>query len=213
MIKRDPVSEVIHETLLKTFYNYIVVGGMPEVVQTFVDPNDLSRCIELPNNIVHLYRSDIAQYAKNNRFKLAQISKNARYTYFESGFLWLAEAGVALPCYNCSAPVLPLDLNLKRNLFKLYLCDTGLLCAMSMKDLQFDLLQGNVHINHGSILENVFAQELISKNISLVYYDQKKLGELDFVVQDRDQIHIFEIKSGNDFQKHAALSKAAAKKE
>lgn len=84
---------------------------------------------------------------------------------------------------------------------------------MSMKDLQFDLLQGNVHINHGSILENVFAQELISKNISLVYYDQKKLGELDFVVQDRDQIHIFEIKSGNDFQKHAALSKAAAKKE
>lgn len=213
MIKRDPVSEVIHETLLKTFYNYIVVGGMPEVVQTFVDTNDLSRCIELQNNIVHLYRSDIAQYAKNNRFKLAQISKNARYTYFESGFLWLAEAGVALPCYNCSASVLPLDLNLKRNLFKLYLCDTGLLCAMSMKDLQFDLLQGNVHINHGSILENVFAQELISKNISLVYYDQKKLGELDFVVQNRDQIHIFEIKSGNDFQKHAALLKAAAKKE
>jgi len=95
----------------------------------------------------------------------------------------------------------------------LYLCDTGLLCAMSMKNLQFDLLQGNLHINHGSILENVFAQELASKNIDLTYYDQKKLGELDFVVQDQNRIHIFEIKSGNDFQKHPALSKAIENKE
>lgn len=132
--KRKSVSQIIHETLLKTFYNYIVVGGMPEVVETFVDTNDLSRCIELQNNIVHLYRSDIAKYAekkdkikirdildqipsqldaKNNRFKLSEISKNARYTYFESSFLWPAKAGVALPCYNCMAPILPLDLNRK----------------------------------------------------------------------------------------------------
>lgn len=233
-IEQKTVSESIHQTMLKSFYNYIVIGGMPEVVQTFINTNDIAQCIKLQLNIIELYRSDIAQYAeksdknkirdildqipsqlnaKNNRFKISSISKNARFSHFEAGFLWLSEAGVALPCFNCSAPVLPLDLNIKRNLFKLYLCDTGLLCAMSMQNLQFDLLQGEVQINHGSILENVFAQELASRNIPLTYYDQKKLGELDFIVQNGHTINIFEIKSGNDFQKHSALSQAIEKEE
>ena len=181
-----------------------------------------------------MYRNDITRYAeskeahkireifdlipsqldaKNNRFKVSSLSRTARYSNFESDFLWLNEAGITLPCYNCSAPVLPLDLKIKRSQFKLYLCDTGLLCAMYMVNIQFDLLQGNLHLKHDSILQNIFAQELASKNLPLVYYSQKKFGELNFVVQNGRELQIFEIKSGNDFRRHAALSKAIENKE
>lgn len=228
------VSASIHDTLIKLFRTYMVVGGMPKVVQAFIDSGDISEVTHIQHDLLALYRQDIAQYApntdkpkirdvldqipsqlnaKNNRFKLSHIAKNARSIHFESSFLWLSEAGVALPCYNCTAPVIPLDLNLKRNLFKLYFCDTGLLCAMSLDEIQFDVLQGNVQINHGSLLENVFAQSLTSNRFPLYYFDSKKIGELDFVIQNRQKITTLEIKSGNDFTKHPSLDRALANPE
>ena len=78
-----------------------------------------------------------------------------------------------LPCYNITEPVLPLELNLQNNLFKLFLCDTGLLCAASMGNIQFDILSGDLSVNMGSILENVFAQELVSNGFLLRYFNKK----------------------------------------
>lgn len=88
--------------------------------------------------------------------------------------------------------------------------DTGLLCASCMENIQFELLQGNMDVNMGSILENVFAQSIKSGGFSLNYFKSKKYGELDFVIQNGLKIDLLEIKSGNDYQKHSALNKVSA---
>ncbi len=129
---------------------------------------------------------------------------------YEDSILWLSDAGVALPSYNVTEPQPPLQLNVKRNLFKLFMGDTGLLCASCMENIQFELLQGNMDVNMGSILENVFAQMIKANGFSLTYFESKKYGELDFVIQNGMKIDLLEIKSGNDYQRHLALDKVAA---
>lgn len=224
---RTQLSATIHSVLSKLFYTYIAVGGMPEAVWQYVQSHDMARVLEIQTSILQLYRSDIAKYAsktqaahikaifnslpgqldaKNRRFKLSVINKNAKMNRYENDFLWLKEAGVALSCYNTSALAAPLRLNEKRNLFKLYLCDTGLLCAAT-GDVQFEILRGNTELNCGSLLENVFAQSFASKNRPLYYYDNKKT-ELDFLLEDRNEITAVEIKSGKDYKRHASLDKA-----
>lgn len=181
--KHEKVPQVMHETLLKLFAAYIVVGGMPDVVQTYVNTHDIGKVIQVQRNILELYRQDIAKYAegsdkkkikaifdsiasqlydKNRRFVLNHIDENGRMNRYENAFLWLSDAGVALPSYNVTEPQIPLQLNEKRNLFKLFMGDTGLLCASCMENIQFELLQGNMEVNMGSILENVFAQAIKS---------------------------------------------------
>lgn len=232
--QKKPVSETVHETLCKLFYSYLVVGGMPETVQIYIDTHDIARVIRNQRSILDLYRLDIAKYAsdndkakikaifdsipaqlndKNRRFKINSIHPDARLLRYEDSFNWLADAGVALPCYNVTEPQAPLGLNEKRNLFKLYLNDVGLLCAACMENVQFDLLMGNVEINMGSILENVFAQNLKSNGFKLHYFDSKKIGELDFVLQNGLSTVLLEIKSGNDFKKHLAMDHALETKQ
>ena len=229
--KHEKVPQVMHETLLKLFAAYIVVGGMPDVVQTYVNTHDIGKVIQVQRNILELYRQDIAKYAegsdkkkikaifdsiasqlddKNRRFVLNHIDENGRMNRYENSFMWLSDAGVALPSYNVTEPQAPLQLNEKRNLFKLFMGDTGLLCASCMENIQFELLQGNMDVNMGSILENVFAQSIKSGGFSLNYFESKKYGELDFVIQNGLKIDLLEIKSGNDYQKHSALNKVSA---
>ena len=229
--KHEKVPQVMHETLLKLFAVYIVVGGMPDVVQTYVNTHDIGKVIQIQRNILELYRQDIAKYAegsdkikikaifdsiasqlddKNRRFVLNHIDENGRMNRYENAFLWLSDAGVALPSYNVTEPQIPLQLNEKRNLFKLFMGDTGLLCASCMENIQFELLQGNMEVNMGSILKNVFAQAIKSNGFFLNYFDSKKYGELDFVIQNGLKVDILEIKSGNDYKKHAALNKVTA---
>lgn len=222
------VSESVHETMKKLFYAYIVVGGMPEAVQIFVDTHDVGKVINFQNSILSQYRLDIAQYAgnddkikikaifdsipaqlddKNRRFIVTSLKPSARLNRYENSFKWLTDAGVALACYNTSIPQPALKLNEKRNLFKLYMNDTGLLCAACMENIQFDILSGNVGLNLGSILENVMAQQIKANGFPLYYFDSKKYGELDFVVQNGLQIDLIEVKSGKDYRRHPALNK------
>ena len=140
--KKEKVSETVHETLCKLFYSYLVVGGMPETVQIYVDTHDIAKVVLNQRSILDLYRLDIAKYAtenekikikaifdsipaqlneKNRRFKLNSINASARHIRYEDSFNWLADAGVALPCYNVTEPQAPLQLSEKRNLFKLYM--------------------------------------------------------------------------------------------
>ena len=227
--RKEKVSDSVHETLCKLFYSYLVVGGMPETVQIYIDTHDIAKVVLNQRSILDLYRLDIAKYAeksdklkikaifdsipaqlneKNRRFKLNSINASARHIRYEDSFNWLADAGVALPCYNVTEPQAPLQISEKRNLFKLYMNDVGLLCASCMENIQFDLLLGNVEINMGSILENAFAQNLKSNGFELHYYDSKKIGELDFVLQKGLHTELVEIKSGNDFKKHLAMDHA-----
>ena len=221
---QQPVLSVANDRLLRAFRIYMAVGGMPAAVQTYVDTGDLARVLEVQRGILALYRQDVAKYApnkahvnaifdaipaqldkKNRRFKLSDLAKTARMERYESDFMWLADAGVALPCYNVSAPTVPLQINLQHNLFKLFLCDCGLLSAASVGAVQFDIIQGDLSINQGSFLENVVAQELLAHGFRLSYYDKSKIGEVDFVLQRGSTILSVEAKSGSDFKIHRAL--------
>ncbi|WP_330623086.1 DUF4143 domain-containing protein [Lachnoclostridium sp. MSJ-17] len=125
----------------------------------------------------------------------------------------MSDAGVTLPCYNITEPKLPLELNTQSNLFKLFLCDTGLLCAMSLGNIQFDILQDDLSVNMGSILENIFAQIFTANHFKLRYYNKKKIGEIDFIIQQGKSVIPVEIKSGNDFKNHKALNNLLEIKE
>jgi len=230
----SPVSQSVHDTMKKLFLSYIVVGGMPEAVQLYVDTHDIARVAVLQNDILELYRLDISKYAqgsdkpkiraifdsipsqlndKNRRFILTDVDANARQLRYANSFEWLAQAGVALPCYNVSEPRPPLVLNEKHSLFKLFMGDVGLLCAACMENVQFSILQGDLEINMGSILENVMAQQIKSAGLSLHFFDAKKYGELDFVIQNGLHIELMEVKSGKDYKKHAALDRVRQVKE
>lgn len=231
--RQESVSQAVHQSMLNLFRYYTIVGGMPDVVKTFIESHDIGRVIQTQQNILSLYRQDISKYAlenkarvtrvfdlipaqlddKNRRFTLSAISKNARSREYEDAFTWLDDAEVALPCYNLTAPQLPLKLNEKSTIFKLFLCDCGLLCAQSMDNIQFTILQGDLSVNMGSILENVFAQQLVSNGFELYYYNKQKIGELDFVLQKDQQVIPLEIKSGKDYHSHTALDNAMAVSE
>ncbi len=232
--EEKPIPPLIHQTMLKLFQTYVVVGGMPQVVQTYVDTHDIGRVIETQNSILAQYRLDISQYAQGNekikiksifdsipaqlndkkkRFILSHLDENGRMNRYENSFVWLSDAGVALPCYNITAPEPPLQLNEKRNLFKLFMGDVGLLCAACMENIQFGILNGDLSINMGSILENVMAMQLKSNGYSLYYFDTKKYGELDFVIQNGMHTELIEIKSGGDYKKHNALDAVRKVKE
>ena len=231
---RTPVSDVIHTTLKKLFYSYIIVGGMPKVVQTYVQTHDIGRVLRDQNEILDLYRQDISKYAaendrpkiraifdsissqlneKNRRFTVSSLKASARLDRYGDSFNWLVDAGVANPCYNIEEPKAALKLNEKRSFFKLYAGDTGLLCALSMDNIQFSILQGDLSVNMGSILENGMSQMFVANGFSLHYFDTKRYGELDFVMQEGTAIDLVEIKSGNDYKKHAALDKVLAVEE
>ena len=228
---RTPVPKPVHNAMMNLFQTYLVVGGMPDVVQRYVDTHDIGQVVSLQTDLLTLYRLDIAKYAetkdrtkirnifdaipsqlddKNRRFVLADLSKNARQNRYASSFLWLSDAGVALPCYNVSEPVPPLENNSKRSLFKLFLNDVGLLCAASVGNIQYDLLQGNLDVNMGAIMEDVVAQELRAHGFDLHYYNSTRLGEVDFVVQNGKKVLPIEVKSGNDWRLHKALDNMLA---
>lgn len=231
---RTPVSESVHATMMQLFLAYVVIGGMPEVVQRYVDTSDVAQALKIQRDILDLYRQDIAKYAaerdktkvraifdaipsqlddRNRRFVLADLAKSARQNRYESSFLWLTDAGVALPCYNVTSPVAPLAASEKRNLFKLFLNDVGLLCASSLENVQFDILRGNLDVNLGSIAENVIAQELVAHGFWLHYFNGKRTGEVDFVVQSGRTCLPIEVKSGADWQRHPAINNLLATEE
>lgn len=231
------VSGSVHEMLKRLFKAYVIVGGMPEAVQLFVDTHDMAQVTAVQKNILELFRKDIetspdngtnidrtkmkkilefipAQLNKvNKRFMLADIRKSARMERYEQCFDRLADTGMTLPCYNVSEPKSPLQKSQKNNLFKLYLADSGLLCTMLPENVQFEVLQNNLDINMGSILENTLAQILAANGFVLRYYNEKNKGELDFLIQRGTEAIPVEVRSGDSFKEHTALDYVLSKKE
>ena len=225
---RTSIPLAIHTALLGYYREYLVVGGMPEAVQIYVNTHDIARVILFQKEIITQYSHDVSQYVesnsdkqkikaiyeaipsqlndKNRRFYVNALDKYAKLNRYENSFKWLSDAGVALPCYNVTVPQSPLKLNEKHSLFKLFMGDIGLLCASCMENVQFSILNGDLEINMGSILENAMAQQLQSNGFELYYYDSSKLGEVDFVVQSGTGVELLEIKSGKDYRKHKALN-------
>ena len=235
--EKHPVDTFIHERMLEAVRLYLIVGGMPAAVQKYLDTNNLRKVYEEQRGIIRTYKRDISQYdadhklqieeiynlipselnAKNKRFILKELNEKARFSKYEKGFLWLRDAGVAIPAYNLEEPRLPLLLSKQRNLFKLFLNDVGLLAAMYGGNIQTRLLGKDANINFGSICENLVAQELYAHGFasehSLYYFNSKKQGELDFVLEYDGHVLPIEVKSGKDYERHNALSNVMANAE
>ena len=227
--KQIQVDEFVHQKMLELVTLYMIVGGMPAVVQKYLDTNNLRSVLNEQRDIIRTYKRDITKYdkkrkllieeiynlipseldAKNKRFILKELKEKARFTRYESGFLWLKDAGVAIPTYNVEAPKMPLLLNKQRNLFKLFLNDVGLLAAMYGGDIQIRLLS-DLNVNYGAAYENLVAQELYAHGFAtdhdLFYFNSKKQGELDFIVEYQGEVLPIEVKSGKNFERHRALN-------
>ena len=155
------------------------------------------------NDIFDLIPSELN--AKNKRFILKNLHDKARFDKYYDSFLWLKNAGVALPVNVVEEPKAPLLLSKSQNLFKLFSNDVGLLAAQYGGEIQLQILRHETAINFGAIYENVAAQELAAHGYTLYYFNSKKQGELDFVVEEGRQILAIEIKSGKDYYRHNAM--------
>ncbi len=224
--KRRPLDDFVHQQLMKIFNLYLIVGGMPEAVQKYIDTNDLSQVAQIQKDIIAQYKKDFTKYEKKEKLQLREIydaipseleEKNKRFFINHIGgkiafdrvknsFIWLKDAGVALPVYNVTEPKLPLKISEKRNLFKLFLSDVGLLTSLYSNDVKLKILTNENDINGGGIFENVVAQELATRNMPLFYFNSKKQGELDFVFELGGKVVPIEVKSGKDYAKHSALN-------
>ena len=229
---RRAVDAFMHDRLMRYFRLYLVVGGMPAAVQRYVDTNDLAAVAAEQRSVLRAYRRDISKYdpdhalrireiydllpselaSENKRFKMSVAVPDSRFSRIEDGFLWLKNAGVAIPACCVEEPKPPLRLSEKRSLFKLFANDVGLLAAMYAEGIQLRILAGEKALNIGAVYENAVAQELRAHRFSPYYFHSKKKGELDFVVENAGRAMPIEVKSGKDYKRHNALQNVLADK-
>ena len=229
-INRRPIDPVVHNKMMSLFELYLIVGGMPAAVEKYLETNNLSEVLREQRSIMELYKLDISQYdpdhklyieeifdlipselnSQNKRFILKSLNENLKFSRYENSFIWLKDAGVALPTFCASEPRVPLKISQSTNLFKLFLSDVGLLASTYMNNIQVKILNHEKDINFGAIYENAVAQELKAHGFDLYYFRSKKQGELDFIVEKDGEVLPIEVKSGKDYKKHAALSNVMA---
>ena len=231
---KTPVDEVIHGKIMEMFNLYLIIGGMPAAVEKYRTTGNIDDVMDEHRAIIEQYKLDFTQYEeenrkliithiyelipaelneKNKRFMIADIRKGLRYGRVEDSFTWLWKAGVALGVFNTTEPTVPLMLNEKSSLFKMFLSDVGLLTTIYGKACKLKIVSKEKDVNKGAVYENVVAQELHAHGYSLYYYNSKKKGELDFVVEHAGQVHPIEVKSGKDYEKHSALDNVMAARE
>lgn len=222
------VPDFLHQQIMQRYRQYLVVGGMPEVVATFLNNEDFGKTIANQKDILNGYRNDISKYAGNEkllvksvfdaipgqlskqdkRFILASIEKNASRRKYGAPTQWLVDAGIAYYSFNVGSFELPFPLHENIRLYKLFFVDSGLMCAMMLDDIQAQVLTGDIYVNEGALTENYVAGELVKHGISLNYYDRKSKHELDFVFQEKGKITVLEVKSGKDYKQHTSLDMA-----
>ena len=232
-INRKKVDELVNQQMIKLFNLYTIVGGFPEAVSTFLKTNNLQNVYYIHETIDKLYKMDISKYSskdsllikdiyslipselnnQNKRFILKSLNEKARFYQYEESFVWFINSNIGLFTYNIDNPEYPLLASKERTLFKLFLCDTGLLCHQLYDTNVAKILNNDVNVNFGSIYENVVAQELKAHKFDLFYYNNKKRGEVDFIIEDGIEIIPIEVKSGKDYKRHVALDNLLSNSE
>ena len=227
---RQEVPTFIHEKLLEMFRLYLMIGGLPGAVQAYVETSDLGFAHLSHRTVEIYYKNDVTQYAslekrpyirrayellpselnsKSKRFILSRLEKRYVVEKAENDFIWLSDAGVAIPVYNVDEPKIPLDLSRNNTLLKLFANDVGLLCYRLLETgIQEKILAHTQDINFGSIYENAVAQELLCHGYEdkrLCYFSSKKQGEVDFLILYKSEVVPLEIKSGKGYKRHVAL--------
>ncbi len=209
------IPDALHQRLQTLLLQYTVVGGMPDVVQTFVDTKQMSIVLQTQRDIVRSYEDDMVKYAdkkdkavikecfqsipkqlakENKKFQYSLVKKGATALKFAGSLQWIEDAGIISRCYNLSITELPLDGNAKQDVFKVYMSDIGLFVSMLEDGTQFDILQGNLLGYKGAIFEGLVA-DIFSKMGRKLYYFHKDSGlEVDFVIRYRGACTLVEVK-------------------
>ena len=233
-LTKTKVDEIIHNKIMEMFNIYLIIGGMPAAVERYRNTENIDDVMEEHRTIIEQYKLDFTQYEeenrkliithiyelipaelneKNKRFMIADINKNLRYDRISDSFVWLWKSGVALGVFNTTEPTIPLMLNEKSALFKLFISDVGLLTTIYGKSCKLKIVNKEGDINKGAVFENVVAQELHAHGYPLYYYNSKKLGEIDFIVEQNGKSLPIEVKSGKAYNKHSALNNLLDVKE
>ncbi len=232
----SPVDAIVHDKLIKTFYYYLIVGGMPAVVNVYHETHSLEAVTHEQESIINQYKADFIKYEavnkrlriisiydnipaqlnkQNRKFRFTLLDKELKFDRYEDSFLWLKDAGVAIPAYIAGVPHSPLEMSKETNVFKLYMSDVGLLTSCYPMSVKKDLLEMNPNrdINNGSLFENFVAQEIVANDRLPYYYKKTNVGEIDFLIEGDNGALPVEVKSGADYKKHAALNNLMNKHE
>ena len=210
------VPEGVHKAMMELLYRYVIVGGLPEVVNCFLETKNIELIYKLQRNLIAEYEEDMVKYAddadkpnirecfesipkqlakENKKFQYSVVKKGGRSSQYIGSIQWLEDAGIVRRCYNIQTTELPLEGNSIKDCFKVYTTDIGLLVAMLDYGTQADILKGNLFGYKGAIFENLMA-DFLSKSGQKLYYLHKDSGlELDFLVRFKGECVILEIKA------------------
>lgn len=222
----QPIDEFIHEKLLAMFFVYLIVGGMPDAVNKYIETKDIREVDKIQKDIVDLYRVDFTQYEEedkklklksiydiipaelnkqNKKFVFTMLDKELKFDRYENSFLWLKDAGVVIPVYNAEAPLIPLKASKSSNVFRLFSSDIGLLTSAYPAETKIELISKNGEVNNGAHFENAVAQQLLANGFDPYFCKRSKVGELDFLIELGGKVVPIEVKSGKGYKSHKAL--------
>lgn len=226
----EPLDETMHNKIMDLFRKFLLVGGMPDAVNSYLDEKNIQSVREIQSEIHDYYSADASKYDTEKKLKIrkvyelipsnmenkkkrvvAQSIENKRgktFRDYSDEFEYLISAGIALNVQAISNPVFPLIESSGKNLLKLYLNDVGILTGILYGNNIRAVLDDNKSINLGSVYETVVASELIAHGHKLFYYDNRSKGEVDYLIDDYDTLSVvpIEVKSGKDYTVHSALN-------
>ena len=210
------VPDGIHKVMMELLYRYVIVGGLPDVVNTFLETKNIEQTYHVQRSLIAEYEDDMVKYAAdedkprirecfesipkqlakdNKKFQYSVVRKGARSAQYIGSIQWLEDAGIAKRCYNTKVTELPLEGNAVSDCFKLYTTDIGLLLSMLDYGTQADILKGNLLGYKGAIFENLVADFLCKSGQNLYYYQKDSGLELDFLVRYRSECVVIEVKA------------------
>lgn len=227
--RNESLDESMHSRLISLWKKYLLVGGLPDAVNTFIETNNIAEVRAIQKDIIRLYSADASKYDKEHRLKIKRVyemipsnmenkrkrlvlkdiedKKGVRFANYEEEFEYLISSGIAIEVMEVSNPKYPLSETSSKNLLKLYMNDPGILSALLFDSDAQSILDDKPSINLGSLYESGVASQLKALDLGLFYYDNKKKGEVDFLINDKGQQTILplEVKSGKDYKVHSAI--------
>ncbi len=227
---KTSLEESIHGRMMDLFRKYLITGGLPDAVNAFIEERNVQKVREIQNETHDYYAADASKYDTERKLKIRRIyemipsnmektkkrvvvqnveeKKGRTFADYQDEFEYLVSAGIALNVQAISNPVFPLIQSVSKNLLKLYLNDVGILSNLLYGLNILAVMEDNRSINLGALYENVVASELAAHGHRLFYYDNRKKGEVDFLVDDYEHLSVLpiEVKSGKDYSVYCALN-------
>ncbi len=226
----ESLDENMHNKMMDLFRKYLLVGGLPDAVNSYLAAKNIQNVREIQTEIQEYYKADASKYDNQRKLKIRRIydlipsnmenkkkrvvvqdienKRGKTFNDYSDEFEYLISAGIALNVQAISNPTFPLIETESKNLLKLYLNDVGILTNVLYKNNIRAILDDEKSINLGSVYETVVASELIAHNHKLFYYDNRNKGEVDYLIDDFDSLSVvpIEVKSGKDYKIHSALN-------